>query len=466
MPEVWAAAARVVAAVAGRSVEPVDLLAVTGQGDGCWLVDGAGEPVGPALLWNDGRAAGMVAAWGRDGTLSTAFRINGCYGSPGLANAHLRWLAEHEPTVLARASHLLSCGSWVYQQMTGRRVLDASEAANPFLDAVEIRYDDRLLDLYDLRQWAGLLPPVVTGADRVAPLHPDAARSVGLPAGTPVALTPYDVVTSTVGTGTIRPGDGIAILGTTLCPGVVRDTPALDRPPNGITLPLTDAAGPRWLVAFPTMVGTEVLDWATALLGLHRVDDLMELAAGSRAKDPPLLLPYLSPAGERSPFLDAGIRGSLHALTIAHDRCDIARAVVDGLSLAVRDCLEAAGGADRVALAGGGARSERWAQTIADGTGATIACADTAEVGARGAALVGATDLGWFASLDEAASVVSPAHTHEPDRRMVPIYDGRYERFLDVRSRLRSSPSTTMDDHVSGRLLRHPRGAGPAPGTH
>ena len=436
MPEVWAAAARVLQAVAQRSPDAIELIAITGQGDGCWLIDAPGEPIGPALLWNDGRATEVLAQWERDGTLATAFRINGCYGSSGLANAQLRWLAEHEPGALRRATHLLSCSSWIYLQLTGRRVLDTSEAANPFLDAETGRYDPTLLGLYGLADYGGLLPEIVTGADRIAPLRADTAASLGLVAGTPVALTPYDVVTSTIGTGITRPGQGVAILGTTVCPAVVRDTPSLDRAPNGITLPA--GAPRRWLVAFPTMVGTEVLDWATSLLGLRHIDDLMALAstAETLASDRPLLLPYLSPAGERSPFLHPGIRGSLHGLTTAHTRADIARSTVDGLSLAVRDCVAVAGGATTIALAGGGARSELWASTIADATGSTVACPDTAEVGARGAVLVGATDLGQFTDIDQAVAVVSPGHTHAPDLSLAAVYDELFARYRDTRTRL------------------------------
>ena len=35
-------------------------VAVTGQGDGTWLVDKAGEPIGAGWLWLDARAAPIV----------------------------------------------------------------------------------------------------------------------------------------------------------------------------------------------------------------------------------------------------------------------------------------------------------------------------------------------------------------------------------------------------------------------
>lgn len=433
MDEVWAAAVRVLADV-GRAVRggsggggsggggsggrgsasAVDVIAVTGQGDGCWLVDDAGRPVRPAMLWNDARAEPVVAGWEADGTLERTFGRTGTWGSAGLANAQLRWLADHEPAVADRAATLLSCGSWVYQQLTGRRVLDVSEAV-PFLDARSAGYDESLLDDYGLRGRRHLLPPVVREGSRAGSLTADAAAAVGLPVGTPVVLAPYDLVTTATGSGVARAGQAFAVLGTTLCVGVLADDPALDRPPNGLTLP-TGRPG-QWLLAYPTMCGTEVLDWMAALLGLAGPPALIELAAqstrgpgsavggGGPAVGPgreaaagtgPLVLPYFSPAGERSPFRDSGARGAVLDLTTEVTRADVARATVDGLTLAVLDCFLACGGADVLSVSGGGARSAAWCQAIADAIGRPVHRTDTAEAGALGAALTGAVEIGVF----------------------------------------------------------------------
>jgi erythritol kinase (D-erythritol 1-phosphate-forming) len=432
MHSIWDAAARVLSDVVGRSPDRVELVAITAQGDGCWLVGGAGEPVANALLWNDSRAGPIVEGWAADGSLEAAFRISGCYGAPGLAHAQLSWLAAHEPSVVARAARLLSCGSWIYRRMTGREVLEESDAANPFCDALSRRYDDGLLDLFGIADLRRLLPPVVSGRDAVAPLAADAAARLDLPAGTPVVLAPYDVVSTAIGSGVVTPGDAFAVLGTTLCAGVLAADPMLSRPANGMTLP----AGTRdaWLIAYATLIGTEVLDWAAGVLGVADAEAVVTLAASSAAAEPPLLLPYLSPAGERSPFLDPDVRGSLHGLDIRHTRADIARAVLDGLTLAVRDCLQAAGKPESIAVSGGGARSPVWCQAISDALAVPVMRPDVAEVGARGAALVGATAMGEFATLADAVSAsVAPGRVHRSDPVETARYDAAFARYLDAR---------------------------------
>lgn len=64
MDQVWDAVASAIREVVAALPEPPELVAVTGQGDGAWLVDGLGRPTGPAVLWNDGRAAGLVMRLG------------------------------------------------------------------------------------------------------------------------------------------------------------------------------------------------------------------------------------------------------------------------------------------------------------------------------------------------------------------------------------------------------------------
>jgi len=433
LDEVWAAAARVISRVAARSPEPIDFVALTAQGDGCWLIDDAGRPVRPAMLWNDNRAADLVAGWVADGTAEQAFRISGCSAAPGLANAELRWLSEHEPEVLSRARTLLTCGSWVYFRLTGRRIFDTSDAANPFFAARARRYDARLLDLAGIPELGRLLPDAVTGADRVGRLSPEVA-DLGIPAGTPVVLAPYDVMATAIGTGTTRPGDAFAVLGTTLCVGTVRDDPMLDRPPNGITLP--GVRDDRWLIAYPTASGTEVLDWTATVLGLPDAKAVTKLAAASAHHAPPLLLPYLSPSGERSPFVDTNARGTFVGLELGHQPADVARGVLDGLTLAVLDCLVASGMPGRLALAGGGARSDLWAQAICDAAGVPVVRPEVTEVGALGAVLSAAADLGVVADLDETASRCGVGASYTPNPVETERFSRRYDELLDQRKRL------------------------------
>lgn len=435
MDDVWTALVRVLRTVVDRSPDDVELLAVTAQGDGCWLIDDDGAPAGQALLWNDARATSLVERWERDGTLQRAFEINGCFGYAGIASSELAWLKQNSPQVLDRAATLLSCGGWAYFKLTGRRAVDDSEAANPFFDTRTRGYDDRILDLYGIADLKRLLPEAVHGKDRIAPLLGAIAGEVGLTEGIPVVVAPYDVVSMAVGSGAHRVGDAFAILGTTLCNGLVSDDPRMDRPGNGMSLP-----SPRegnWLLTYPTMVGTEVLDWCQRLLGLDHPGDVIRLADQADRSRAPLVLPYLSTAGERSPFLNPRARGAILGLDVTHIREEIAAGIVDGLSLAVKDCVDSAGEATMVAISGGGARSTSWCQVICDAVGVPVTMPDVDEIGARGAALLAAYEVGMFDSMQDAVSAaVHPRESLEPDPERTRVLADRYEKFLQMRARV------------------------------
>lgn len=434
MDEVWAAVVTAVreAAAAG----PVRALAVTAQGDGAWLVDHGGRPVRPAVLWNDARAAGVVEAWRRDGVLDEAFRRTGSMGNAGLPHAILAVLRDEEPDALARACSVLTCGSWLFGRLTGVWALDRSEASAPWLDVRTGCPDPALLDLHGIGDLARLVPPVVEGNDRVRGLGADAADALGLPEGLPVVMAPYDVAATAVGAGVTGAGEAVSILGTTLCTESVitalEAVPGPDAVASGLTLDL-DYAG-IVLRAFPTLAGTGVLEWTAGVLGLPGAAAVVELAGTVPAgADGLVALPYLSPAGERAPFLDPAVRGLVSGLTFAHGRSHIARAVLEGLAHVVRDCLEAAPGtAAELRLCGGGAGSDLWAQVIADVTGrATVRTTDS-QVGAKGALIVALDALGEPA---DPAALVRVRDRREPDPAARALHDERHAAFLAMRGR-------------------------------
>lgn len=433
MHAVWDAVVAAVRDVLPQAPDAVRFVAITAQGDGCWLVDDDGEPTGPAILWSDGRAAPIVESWHRAGVVEQAFRINGSVGFSGLPHAILTWLREHDPDRLARSATALYCGGWLFLRCTGLAAADFSDASVPFLDPRTRTYSPDLLRLFDVDWAARLLPDIRGAADRSAPLTARAATELGLAEGTPVVLAPYDVASTAVGVGATTPGHVCTILGTTLCTEVVRSGIDTSGEPSGLTIVLdsdTDV-----LRAFPTLAGTEVLGWAAGLLDLTHPRDLAALAEqAAPAANGPVFLPYLSPAGERAPFLDPHARGTFWGLSLEHGRAEVARTVFEGLSMVIRDCVAASGtDVTELRVCGGGASSQMWCRLIADIVGVPVARSADTEVGAKGAFLSALVATGTEPDLTHAARYVRTERACEPDPDRVRHYTGAYERFLELR---------------------------------
>ena len=444
MDGVWAATCAVVREVAAGLGDRVGALALTAQGDGCWLVDDDGRPTGPAVLWNDARATPVVDAWDAAGLVEEAFRRSGSVANAGVPHAILAFLREHEPARVERAATVLTCGGWLFAQLTGERVVDVSEASNPWMRADDPATSGRdygadVLALHDLEWIAPLLPELVDGERRVAPLGAGAAEALGLPKGLDVVLAPYDIVATAIGVGATSPDVACSILGTTLCTQVMTPSPDLTGVPSGMTL-RTGIPG-RDLRSFGTLAGTEVIDWAVDLLGLREPAELSELAAAAQGgRDAtPVLLPYLSPAGERAPIRDPAASGALLGLRLGQGREELARAIFDGLALVVRDCLEAADVTPHeLRVCGGGSASDLWCSLIADVCAIPVVRTTDAQCGAKGAQVAARVALGRAPDADTAAAELVHVGTRfEPDGARHEAAQAGYERFVALRESAR-----------------------------
>lgn len=435
MEEVWAAVLRTAKDAVAQAGALVEGIAITAQGDGVWLVDAHGAPVHRAVLWNDGRAAEIVDGWREEGVLAEAAEISGCTSYPGLPNSIWRWFAANQPEVLAAATASLTCNGWIFLRMTGKVVADMSDASNPFCDGVRKEYSKDLLKSYGVDAMERLLPRLKNSAEPMAALLPEIMTALGLTGSVPVVMAPYDIVSTAHGTGCIAAGQGCVILGTTICAEVVSDQ--FEMKGSGTTIALGDEL---FLHAMPTLTGCEALSWAVSLLRLDTIEELEELAIQAPAgSDGLIFLPYLSLAGERSPFLEPHARGSWSMLSLSHSSAHMSRSVYEGLSYVVRDCLHAAGIASgtEVRVCGGGSRSRFWCQMIADVTGHAVLRPRAEELGARGALLHGRVRVGEVPNLQAAFdSVPIDEDRFVPCSELKKSYDVGFARFIATRNAL------------------------------
>jgi xylulokinase/erythritol kinase len=436
MAATFGTVADAVAAAVRESPGPVGAIALTAQGDGLWLADRKLTPAGPALLWNDSRASAVFDRWWQDGTVANLFGITGSVGGPGSPHALLQWLRKHDPSRLD-GTVMLTCGGWIFGCLTGQLVSDRSDACSPFGDVMTGGWSATALDAFGLGWAQPMLPDIVDGDGRIGLLSASSAQRFGLPAGLPVVLAPYDIVSTAHGAGALRPGDATIILGTTLCAELLTTSPALDRSPSGVTL---SASLPgHWIVAQPALVGTGVLEWAATLLGVPGAAGLSDLAGQADASAVrPLVLPYVAPGGERAPFYDPDITGTILGLRSWHRPGDVALAVFEGLSLAVADCLAVAGRPTRVMLAGGGQASALWCQLVADACAVEVHQVLGAQPGARGAAMCARVLLGHESGWPALQRWLRPGATWAPDPRRSAYWAGLRPRFREAREHMLS----------------------------
>lgn len=429
LENVIASVASVVRQILESTAEPVEAIAITGQGDGLWLRDSAGLQVRPPISWMDARASSTIEGWNAGGDDSVSRRVYRLTGSglfPGCHAALLSWMAVHEPQSLARAAVAGYCVDAVIHNLTGSLTTDVSDASLPFLDVRTRRYVPAALELCGIAEWSHLLAaPAPSGT--VFTLDARGSELLGLPEGTPVTGGPYDLQACGFGSGTTRLGEGTVVVGTTLSCQVLTDDTTIDgnADPAGMWLCTPDPD--LFLRVMPSMVGTASVDWLLDLfqLGHSELDSLLrQTPPGANGVGS---LSFFSPSGERAPFVDPFARGEFTGLQLRTTRADIVRALCEGLAFAARHCFEEMGLDGEVAACGGGLKSDEWASIFADVLGRPLYLPNDAAVGSRGAAMVAWAGLGKPVDEDLWRS---QRRRIDPDLDRADYYDGAYSVYL------------------------------------
>ena len=427
-------------------------LAVTGQGDGTWLIDRTGEPAAPAWLWLDSRAASLVEEFDRRCLRKEAYRYTGCGLNACQQSAQLAWLKRHKPEVLDRAATAMHCKDWLYFKLTGVRATDPSEGTFTFGDFRRRRYAPEVLEALDIADLRHLLPEMIDGTERSDPLS--AVEDTGLPDGTPVVLGYLDVMCTALGGGLYAPGQtvGCSIVGST---GMHMrlfenaESIQLAAEPTGYSMPFPLPGHIAQMQS--NMAATLNIDWIVdvacqAAEGLGATIDrkaalptidarVLEARPGAA-----LFHPYIDQAGERGPFVDANARAQFTGLSQDVGFFDLVRSVYEGLALAARDCYGAMGHRpSEVRITGGAARSRALKQILASVLGTPIRESAREEAGAAGAAMIALQSVGAVPDMDAAcATWVDPllGETIASEPELVGLYDQLFSVYRDIHQQM------------------------------
>ncbi|WP_438752406.1 FGGY-family carbohydrate kinase [Pararhizobium sp. O133] len=454
----WADAAKTLADLADKVenlARRVAAISVTAQGDGTWLIDKNGDPVGKGWLWLDARAGETVERLRGDSGDVARFSHTGSGLAACQMGSQLRWILDNAPEMLDGATTGFHCKDWLYFKLTGKRATDPSEAVFTFGDFSTRTYSDDVIDFLDLKRQRGLLPEIVDGATTQHALSESAASLTGLLAGTPVVLGYVDVVCTSLGAGLYEPGTdtGCSIIGSTGMHMRLATSPAdvqLNQDLTGYTMCFPVAG--HYAQMQSNMAATLNIDWILSVAGSvlksfgvekSKTDLLAQMEDWlSEAKETSLLFhPYISEAGERGPFVDATARASFVGLDMNHGFADMVRAVFDGLALAARDCYVEMGPLPaRVRLTGGAARSRSLRRILGGALGASVQTSEREEAGAAGTAMIAAVSLGMYGSMADCVREWVTPYQRSPesvDAGMAARFNAAFPQYRQSRLALR-----------------------------
>ena len=432
-PASWLAACE--AAMAGLKAK-ADLGAVRGIGlsghmHGATLLDASHQPLRPCILWNDTRSHAEAAALDAD----PRFRaVTGNIVFPGFTAPKLAWVRAHEPETFAKVALVLLPKDYLRLWLTGEAASEMSDASGTsWLDVGRRDWDDGLLAATHLTR--ANMPRLVEGSEASGTLRAELASRWGLPAGVVVAGGGGDNAASAVGVGVVKAGEAFVSLGTSGVLFAASDSYTPDAASAVHTF--CHALPGTWHQMGVILAAADALAWWGKVAGEGSAE-LTGALGPLRAPGRTLFLPYLG--GERTPHNDAAVRASFLHLDHATDRAAMTRAVLEGVTHAIRDSFDALGGTgtrfDRLIAVGGGSRSDYWVRAIATALGLPVELPVSGDFGGA----FGAARLGMMAATGAGAEVATTpaiARVVEPDAALAPAFAEAHARYKDAYAALK-----------------------------
>jgi xylulokinase len=430
-------------AIAGlKAAHPKELAAVKGIGlsghmHGATLLDDNDRVLRPCILWNDTRSHKQALALDAD----PQFRaLTGNIVFPGFTAPKLAWVAENEPDIFKKVDWVLLPKDYLRLWLTGEHMSEMSDSAGTsWLDTGKRAWSESLLDATGLTE--SHMPSLIEGTEQGGTLKADLAAQWGMGAGVIVAGGAGDNAASACGMGTVGEGHAFVSLGTS---GVLFAANASYLPnPASAVHAFCHALPNTWHQMGVILSATDALNWHSEITGKSAADLTAELGGSLNAPSGVTFLPYLS--GERTPYNDAAIRGVFAGLGHESSRVVLTQAVLEGVSFALRDSLEALRVAgttlSRVTAIGGGSRSRYWLKSIATALNLPV---DVPADGDFGAAF-GAARLGLVAATqaDPLTVFTAPAtaETIEPNLALHGAYEDAYQRYRRLYPAIKSAMS-------------------------
>ncbi len=445
MVDLWAAnvgAIRGVIENAGIDGREITAVSLTGHGNGAHLLDADLNPVRRTIEGADSRGLPYLKILEEEGYYEQVHPLNMQILWPALSFVVMRWLKENEPQAYRRTRYFLTAHDYIRFMLTGELRSELSIISGTgLINTKEQRIDREMLKLGGIEEVADMIPPLVASFEEAGTITKDVAEELGLREGVPVYGGCYDIDAASLATGSIDESRICIIVGTWANNQFIGKTPVVAK--EFFSTTIFSRPG-YWLMLEGSPTSASNLEWFIGeFLGEEKKQaaaagkSVYELCNGAIRDVPPeasdlVYLPFLY-GSNVNPLAQATFIG----LQGWHNRGHVIRAIYEGICFShryhIEKLLKYLDPPEAARIAGGGAKSDEWAQMFADILQMPIEVTKTSELGALGAAICAAVGAGHYAGVEEAvAGMVKIKKVFTEDKGSKALWDQKYARYVEA----------------------------------
>ena len=418
-------------------------LTVSSFGESFAAIDKSGEALSEIVLYTDTKVDDEVSILQKK--VPDIGQIAGAKPNSFYALPRMMHMIKTHSEIEEKTWKFLQVADFVIYKLCGETVIDYSLACRSLaFDLMNLTWSKEILSAAEIN--ADKLSNPVCAGMVAGKLKKELAAKLNLPESTKIVVGTHDQVVSAVGAGALGLGEAVVGTGSVECITPVFGAPNLsfdfiER--NFACIP--HAAKGKYVTYAFTLTGGSLLSWYRDRLVSHLIPiakekgcsvyDLLNESCPQKSSDL-LIVPHFGGTG--TPELDPFALGTITGLSMASGLPEIYRAILEGL------CFELRYNRDQLALCdisffslratGGGAKSEIWLKLKADILNIPVCPLKNADAGTIGGAMLASVSMGEFKTLEEAAKVfVKVREPILPDAKSSEFYDGKYEKYKQVR---------------------------------
>lgn len=430
-PELWykAALTGLKKLLQGQDKSAVKGISFGGQMHGLVVLDKADNVIRPCILWNDGRTEQQTKYLNEVIGKEKLSEYTGNIAFAGFTAPKILWIKENEPENFAKIAKIMLPKDYLAYKLSGSFCTDYSDASGMLLlDVKNRRWSQKMCDVCGISEQ--MLPKLYESYEVVGTLKKEIADELGLSEGVKIIAGAGDNAAAAVGTGVVGEGGCNISLGTsgTL---FVSATEYKEDKVNALHS-FCHADGGWHLMGCILSAASCNAWWSDKILETNNYAKEQEGLEEYLGKNDVYFLPYLM--GERSPHNDVNARGAFIGMRPDTTRKQMTLAVLEGVTFALRDCLEAAkkNGIEvkKTKLCGGGAKSPLWRKTVANVVNISVEIPQTEQGPSYGGAMLAMVGCGEYKTVKESVEkIVKVKETVYPDQKIAELYEKRYDVF-------------------------------------